>query len=160
MDTITHGIVGALIGKAFFADESSPAPFKWGEPPRTAGRVAIISATLGAIFPDIDVFAEPFARNGLGLMTVHRSLTHSIVMLPFWALLLALLTRWFAGRWKWPAPRLPVLFGIYAAGLASHIFLDVITSFGTMVWSPISYARVSWDWVFIIDSPAMCRCCD
>ncbi len=65
MDTITHGIVGALIGKTFFAEDVSPAAFSWREPLRTTGRVAILSATIGAIFPDIDVFAGPLAVTAL-----------------------------------------------------------------------------------------------
>lgn len=155
MDTVTHGIVGALIGKSFFAEDPrpllAPAPISWREPPRTPGRVAIISATLGAIFPDIDVFAGPLAHHSLALMAWHRNITHSIVMLPLWVLLLALLTRWLAGVLHWPAPSLGDLSAIYAVGLGSHIFLDVLTSFGTMVWSPLSYTRVAWDWIFIID---------
>jgi hypothetical protein len=31
------------------------------------------------------------------------------------------------------------------------VFLDVMTNFGTMVWSPLNYSRVAWDWLFIID---------
>ena len=33
----------------------------------------------------------------------------------------------------------------------SHVFLDLITDFGTMVWSPLSYSRLAWDWLFILD---------
>jgi hypothetical protein len=36
-------------------------------------------------------------------------------------------------------------------GIASHIFLDVLTSFGTMVWSPVSRARPEWDVILLID---------
>ncbi len=151
MDTITHGIVGALIGKAFFAGDAAPADFSWRAVPRTAGRVAIVSATLGAIFPDIDVFAGPLAHNSLGMISWHRNITHSLVMLPIWAVLLAVLTAFLARRLRWPAPELAPLVLIYALALGSHIFLDVITSFGTMVWSPLDYTRVSWDWVFVID---------
>src|SRR5580704_1487364 len=151
MDTITHGMVGAVIGKAFFAGRDEPAAN--GLPARSdrGERVAIVACTLGSIFPDIDTFAGPLARNPLATMEWHRSITHSLVMLPVWALLLALLTRALV-RWrKWQSPSWPRLCLIYAVGLASHIFLDVITSFGTMVWSPVRYTRVSWDWVFIID---------
>lgn len=151
MDTFTHGIVGALIGKAFFADDPRRSAPSWRERPQTVDRVAIISATLGAIFPDIDVFAGPLAHNSLALLTWHRNITHSLLMLPIWAVLLALLTRWLAGLIQWPAPTTRDLVGIYAAGLASHIFLDVLTSFGTMVWSPLNYTRLAWDWLFIID---------
>jgi len=151
MDTITHGIVGALIGKAFFAGRDEPADN--GKPGHSdvGARVAIVACTLGSIFPDIDTFAGPLAHNPFAIMEWHRSITHSLVMLPVWALLLALLTRVLA-RWReWQSPSWPRLFLIYAVGLASHIFLDVITSFGTMVWSPVRYTRVSWDWMFIID---------
>jgi len=151
MDTITHGIVGALIGKAFFADDVAPNAPSWREAPRTAGRVAILSATLGAVFPDIDVFAGPLAHNSLAMITWHRSITHSLVMLPVWAVLLALLTGAVARFWRWPTPPLTTLILIYAVGLASHIFLDLITNFGTMIWSPLDYTRPAWDWLFIID---------
>ena len=40
---------------------------------------------------------------------------------------------------------------IYGVGIASHIMLDGMTSFGTRMWYPISQRRVAWDWVFIID---------
>ena len=151
MDTITHGIVGALIGKAFFAGEPSRAPFSWREAPKTVGRVAILACTIGAIFPDIDMVAGPLTHNSLALLTWHRSITHSVVMLPVWALLLAALTWWVARRVRWPAPEFGDLVAIYLVAVGSHIFLDVITSFGTMVWSPLSYSRVSWDLVVIVD---------
>ena len=107
MDTITHGIIGALLGKAFFAGEPSRAPLSWQEPPRTIGRVAILSCTIGAIFPDVDVFAGPLAHNNLAIMTWHRGITHSVVMLPIWALVLTGLTWWASQRARWPAPRKP-----------------------------------------------------
>lgn len=151
MDTVTHGILGALIGKAFFAGEPPRGEVSWREPPRDTGRVAIIATTLGAIFPDIDVFAGPLAHNSLAIMTWHRGITHSLVLLPLWAVLLAAITRWLAQRLEWPAPGFTDLAAIYAVGLASHIFLDVITAFGTMVWAPVNYTRVAWDWVFIVD---------
>jgi len=155
MDTITHGIVGALAGRAFFAGRDVP-PFSAGgavlrfESDPTA-RVAITACTLGAIFPDIDVFAGPIAHNPLAIMEWHRNITHSLVMLPIWALLLAGVTVPLA-RWiGWKPPSFAKLVGIYAFGLASHVLLDVFTNFGTMVWSPLNYSRVAWDWLFIID---------
>ncbi len=151
MDTITHGIVGALIGKAFFAGDPSRAPISWNEAPRDASRIAILACTAGAVFPDIDVFAGPVARNNLAIMTWHRGITHSIVMLPVWAAVLAGVTFWIARRWRWPTPVFTDLLAIFAVAIGSHIFLDVITNFGTMVWSPLNYTRVAWDWIFIVD---------
>jgi membrane-bound metal-dependent hydrolase YbcI (DUF457 family) len=151
MDTFTHGIVGALIGKAFFAGEPSRAPASWLEPPPNTGRIAILACTAGAVFPDIDVFAGPLAHNNLAIMTWHRNITHSVVMLPIWALVLAGLTWWIARRARWPSPEFTDLLAIYLVAIGSHIFLDVITSFGTMVWAPLNYSRVSWDVIFIVD---------
>src|SRR5258706_13105024 len=96
MDTITHGIVGALAGRAFFAGPDVPtfsadgAVLRFESDP--TARVAITACTLGAIFPDIDVFAGPIAHNPLAIMEWHRNITHSLVMLPIWSLLLAVVS--------------------------------------------------------------------
>jgi membrane-bound metal-dependent hydrolase YbcI (DUF457 family) len=144
MDTITHGIVGALIGKGFFSERK--------------GRVAIFAAAAGAMFPDVDVVREIFSSDPLAIVKYHRAITHSFVALPFFAALLAWLTR--AGiafakkRWNlsdWEPPSWGILFIIYAMAIASHIFLDAMTSFGTRIWYPFWQERVAWDLLFIID---------
>ena len=155
MDTITHGIVGALTGKALFAGVDIPAGLP-GEGIRRAlnsptSRAAIVGCTLGAIFPDIDVFAGPLAHNPLAIMEWHRNITHSAVILPLWALLLTALALPLARWMKWKVPGFWILYAVFAVGLATHIFLDLVTNFGTMVWSPISYSRPAWDWIFIVD---------
>jgi len=144
MDTITHGIVGALIGKGFFSERN--------------GRVATIAATVGAMFPDVDVVQEVFSSDPLAIVKYHRAITHSFVALPFFAALLAWLTRaafaFAKKRWDlrdWDTPSWGILFIIYAIAIASHIFLDAMTSFGTRIWYPLSHERVSWDLLFIID---------
>lgn len=145
MDPVTHGIAGALLGKAFFSKRQE--------------RVAIFAATLGAVFPDVDIFAEAISRDPLSIVKYHRAITHSFVGLPFFAILLALLTRallpWVKRRWPrfqdLESPPLAMLTLIYAVGIASHILLDAMTSFGTRIWYPISTKRVAWDLLFIID---------
>jgi membrane-bound metal-dependent hydrolase YbcI (DUF457 family) len=155
MDTITHGIVGALTGKALFAGHDVPAGFARGDEPhalssRTA-RAAIVACTVGSMFPDIDIFAGPLARNPLAIMEWHRNVTHSAILLPLWALLLTALSIPLDRRLRWETPPFLTLFAIYAVGIATHIFLDLVTSFGTMVWSPLRYSRPAWDVIFIID---------
>jgi membrane-bound metal-dependent hydrolase YbcI (DUF457 family) len=155
MDTITHGIVGALAGKALFAGSSAPAGL--GDAGvrlalnSTTARVAIVACTLGSIFPDIDIFAGPLAHNPLAIMEWHRNITHSAVLLPIWAVILTALGLPLAQWFKWKSPPFFLLCVIFAAGLATHIFLDLVTNFGTMVWSPLAYSRPAWDWIFIID---------
>jgi membrane-bound metal-dependent hydrolase YbcI (DUF457 family) len=146
MDTITHGIAGALIGKALFRGDDMLALRAMNR-----GRVITWSLMLGAIFPDSDVFREMFSRNELLILTWHRSITHSLICLPIFALALAALTRGFA-RWRnWDAPSFASVTGIYAVGIASHILMDLITSFGTMIWSPLQWSRPAWDLIFIVD---------
>ena len=81
------------------------------------------------------------------LTIYHRGITHSLILLPLWALLLAtlfaLLTR---GRYRWR-----MFAGVCALGIATHIVGDVITAFGTMIFAPFSYLRVALPTTFIID---------
>jgi membrane-bound metal-dependent hydrolase YbcI (DUF457 family) len=146
MDTITHGIAGALIGKALLKGDDLFAM-------RSMNRQRIVSWSmmLGAIFPDSDTFRDMLSHNELLMITWHRSITHSLLCLPVFAVLLAALTRWIC-RWrKWDAPSFAALTGIYALGILSHILLDLVTSFGTMVWSPWKWSRPAWDLIFIVD---------
>jgi hypothetical protein len=81
----------------------------------------------------------------------HRGITHSFVGLPFFAAALAGLTRWIARKCGIASPSWAILTLIYGVGIASHIILDGMTSFGTRMWTPISKTRVAWDLLFIID---------
>jgi membrane-bound metal-dependent hydrolase YbcI (DUF457 family) len=177
MDTITHGIAGALIGKAVFRGEDMFASH-----PMNRGRILTWSLMLGSVFPDADVIRDFFSSDKLLIVTWHRSITHSLILLPLWALLLAASTRWFAkskewkipavvlrnnifgrvdfagviGRWlaskkEWQTPTLAELTGIYAVGILGHILLDLVTTFGTMIWSPLNWSRPAWDLIFIVD---------
>lgn len=145
MDPVTHGIAGALLGKGYFSERY--------------GRVAVFAATLGAVFPDVDVTADLVSRDPLAIVKYHRAITHSWVALPAFAFLLALLTRltvpWVkkrSGRFRdLESPPLAILTLIYGIGIASHIVLDGMTSFGTRMWYPFSTERVAWDLLFIID---------
>src|SRR4029077_8782164 len=76
---------------------------------------------------------------------------HSLVLLPLWALLLTGMTRAIASWRKWEAPSFAALSFVYGVGILSHILLDLVTSFGTMIWSPLQWSRPAWDLIFIID---------
>jgi len=146
MDTITHGIAGALIGKAVFRGNDLFPPVDMDK-----RRIATWAVMLGSIFPDADVFVDLFSHNEMLMITWHRSLTHSLLMLPIWSVLLALGTGGIA-RWrKWDAPSFAKLTGLYAVGILSHILLDLVTTFGTMIWSPLEWSRPAWDILFIVD---------
>jgi len=146
MDTITHGIAGALIGKALFRGDDL-----FSRRAMNRARIVTWALMLGAIFPDSDTIRDIFSKNDMLMITWHRSITHSLLCLPIFAVVLAYASQQFA-RWrKWETPSLPALTGIYAAGILSHILLDLVTTFGTMVWSPVEWSRPAWDLLFIVD---------
>ncbi len=146
MDTITHGIAGALIGKALCGGDDMFPP-----KPMSRARIITWSLMLGAIFPDIDVVRDIFSHDHLLVITWHRSITHSLLMLPIFSLLLAALTRWVSRKFNWDAPSFGTLALIFALGILSHILLDLVTTFGTMIWSPVRWSRPAWDLIFIVD---------
>ena len=137
MDTITHGIAGALIGKAVFrgddmfavqAHESRANHHLVADARRNFSGLRRLSR---------HVFAQRAAHTHLA--SQHHAF--AALLAGVCAVLLAALTRWFA-RWrKWDAPSLAALAGIYAIGILSHILLDLVTSFGTMIWSPLKWSR-------------------
>src|SRR6202035_5124701 len=110
-------------GKALFAGRDVPARSGFTEGGESGAlssptaRAAIVACTLGAMFPDIDIFAGPLGHNPLAIMEWHRNLTHSAVLLPLWALLLAPLSIPLARLLKWNTPPFLILFAIYAVGI-------------------------------------------
>jgi inner membrane protein len=135
MDTLTHALSGALLARATAAD-GLPRPLLWR-------RVA--AGFVAAAAPDID-FVFAFA-GPVEYLLAHRGVTHSVLLLPLWAFALAwLLAALLRHRGGWRA-----LYGVAALGLAAHVAGDVITSFGTMVFAPLSDRRAALGTTFIID---------
>lgn len=130
MDTLTHGLVGALVARAGFRQRIGPAA-SW-------------AVTVGAVFPDIDFVMRLF--DDFASIRYHRVLTHSLSGALLFALPLGAIC-YFWGPYKryWP------LVGLSALGILLHIVTDVITAYGTVVLYPISHRRFALDWVFILD---------
>jgi len=135
MDTLTHALSGALLARAVAPGPAAVLP---------VGRRVLIGG-LAAAFPDIDVVASWLSP--LAYLYHHRGITHSLVMLPLWTLLLAWLMTliWRKGPdWKAYAP-------VIALSILIHIAGDWITSFGTMIFAPFSDYRHGLGTTFIID---------
>jgi len=137
MDTLTHALSGALVARA--TEPKAPRPDQL--PRRTRLWIGFVAAA----FPDSDFVARFI--DPLTYLTSHRGVTHSVVMLPLWAMLLALLFMLLVrGKYPWRA-----FVGVCAFGIGAHIAGDVITAFGTMIFAPISYWRAQFPVTFIID---------
>lgn len=140
MDTLTHALSGALLARA-----TAPA----SAPHTLPLRRRVTLGALAAAFPDSDVVASWLSP--LSYLYHHRGVTHSLVMLALWALLLS----WLCAK-LWPEKNNEdrswrAYFGVIAMGIGIHIAGDWITSFGTMVFAPLSDFRAALSTTFIID---------
>jgi len=95
-----------------------------------------------AMLPDADYLLK-FVSD-ITYLRYHRGITHSILLLPLWAWLCYSLLP----RRRHLAPSMPWMI---AVALAVHVLLDLVTSFGTMIFAPVSELRATLDLVFIID---------
>ncbi len=137
MDTLTHALSGALLARATGPTESNP-----GDLPR---RVRLWLGFWAAAFPDSDIIV--LLIDPLTYLTTHRGITHSVVMLPFWATILGFVV-WRLLRRRYALRSVAL---VIALGIAIHIAGDVITAFGTMVFAPLIDWRLQFPTTFIID---------
>lgn len=142
MDPITHAAAGAV---AMLALRRRP-PY------------SVLAGALAAAAPDADIL---FGSDPLNMLLLHRGITHALPAVPVFAVLLALLAlpllwRGSPGRLclssstptRW---RFSSVWLCMACMLLLHIWLDCVTSYGTMMFLPFSSARVRLNGVFIID---------
>jgi inner membrane protein len=130
MDTTTHALSGYVMARAGLNESTG----KWGS----------IAAVAAAIFPDVDLFLAAFGPEFS--VEHHRSLTNSIFLLVPFSLFFAWL---FVKISK--INRFWSFFAIWLTVLCSHTFLDLATSYGTMILSPFWDTRFALDWLFIVD---------
>jgi inner membrane protein len=130
MDPLTHITAGALQGQSLRGGVYT----RW----------VVLYCILAAWIPDIDNVVG-LANPELYLLH-HRGITHSF----FGAAIIALL---LAGTFRLFLPAFLFWKGWVIAylGLLSHIFLDLITSYGTQIFSPFSRIPHAMPSVFIID---------
>jgi inner membrane protein len=134
VDNIAHGLTGALIGYGWFRQRGG------GE----TGRAALWTCIAAAEFPDIDIGMAFLGGNTY--LRWHRSFTHSAVLLPLWAALVAWAFWQLSGRKKFR-----LLCAASVAGMVSHLLLDWLTNYGTELLWPLTDSRFALSWVFIVD---------
>src|SRR4051812_50138480 len=95
----------------------------------------IAAGFLACAAPDLD-FVAGFA-GPVSYLLNHRGVTHSLILLPLWALGLSwLLSRILREPGGWRA-----LYAITALALGAHIAGDLVTSHGTMILAPVPHER-------------------
>jgi inner membrane protein len=110
-------------------------------------RHALLLGALAGAAPDLDVLIRSETDPLLALQ-YHRHFTHALLIAPLIGLLVAAL---FKGLffWKHFRYRRLLLFGMM--GAITHGLIDACTSYGTLLYWPISHHRESWDIISIID---------
>jgi inner membrane protein len=132
MDSLTQLVLGAACVAALA--------------PKTSVRRALIyGAALGTL-PDLDALV-PF-RDPLDHLILHRSATHSLLVLPIVGWLLFQIAR----RWD-PALRIKswAWFVGFQLALITHPLIDFLTNYGTQLFWPLSRYPFATSSVFIID---------
>jgi len=132
MDIVTQGIVGAVFAQTA-ADKKHI-------------RLASLTGFIGAVLADADVLIHS-ANDPLLKLEFHRQFSHSLLFIPFGALLAALLL-WPLLRKRLPFSRL-YLFSLLGYGTAG--LLDACTSYGTQLLWPFSTERIAWRIISIVD---------
>ncbi len=128
MDTLTHALSGTLLARGVW--------------PRAADR-RTLAAGLAAALPDADYAL--FWLTPLEFLNWHRGPTHSALLLPLWAGLLALaLARPLRRPWR-------ALAGACALGIAAHLAGDLVTIYGTQLFWPLSDAPLALGWSFDVN---------
>jgi inner membrane protein len=135
VDSLTQIVLGGAVAAAI-----APARHR---------RAALLAGAALGTLPDLDSFLiQPFTDNPVTLMTVHRSFSHSLLVLPVVGWLLWWLFKRRGGRvadspMRW--------FWAIQAALLTHPLLDAFTVYGTQLWWPLPMRPTSWSTVFIID---------
>lgn len=136
MDTLTHAFSGALLARAT---------------DRTHHRQGLslsertLAGFLAAGFPDLDYAL--YWLDPLAFLNWHRGPTHSLLLLPLWAWLLAvILSRFMGSRHSWRD-----FYGVCALGIGVHILGDVITLYGTRLVSPLADVSLGLGIVYDVD---------
>lgn len=135
MDSITHLFLGGAIAAAI-----APAGNR---------RAALLAGAALNTLPDLDsLFITLLTDDPVSLMTVHRSFSHSLFVLP----LLGWVIWWLCKRrGKRVAESPQRWFWAIQLALLAHPLLDAFTVYGTQLLWPLQATPVMWSSVFIID---------
>lgn len=151
MDSITHLAAGVI------------TPLAFRKAPRT-GALLLFGLAAGQL-PDIDFLAGSGPH---AMFALHRGMTHSIGVLIVFALVLAALLKLFLSQVRLKEMTVRIengeavvnkaddwqysqMFLAAFLGLALHVYLDCMTTFGTQIFWPFSGYRVVLPALFIID---------
>jgi inner membrane protein len=132
MDSLTHGLLGLVIGSLRRPDRERAA--------------VLVGCVLAAEIPDLD-YLWPADNSVLHSLKAHRGLTHSLIAVPVVALVATALTKLMFRR----SAVSSVFLWCLPSVLFAHLLADAWTGWGTRLALPFSDARVTLDWMMVVD---------
>ncbi|OZM56676.1 hypothetical protein CIB95_10655 [Lottiidibacillus patelloidae] len=135
MDTITHTLFGLTAYSAVNKDQKS----------KKEKHALLFTAIAGSNIPDIDVIMRVTEIGRIMDLMWHRGITHSLLMIPIWTLLLIWLC---SSIWKVKSKAINFLT-FFSVSL--HVLSDVLNTWGTGLLEPFSSIRISLGIISIID---------
>ncbi|NLW23769.1 MAG: metal-dependent hydrolase [Clostridia bacterium] len=131
MDPVTHVVVGAALAVVGGAEVSLTSP-------------VLMVTTLGAVAPDMDIIYQYWGH--YAYLKHHRGISHSLPgLLAFASLISGLLSMVF------PGTSFFMLFLWAFLGGLSHTFLDLLNSYGVMIFYPFSRKKYTLNLLMITD---------
>jgi len=132
MDIVTQGLLGGVLGQSVARE---------GEK-----RIATLVGVVSGMLADADILIQSSSDPLLNI-EFHRHFSHSLIFIPFGALIAALML--------WPVLRKRLQFSriyLYAlAGFSLSGVLDACTSYGTHLLWPFSDERIAFHIIAIVD---------
>ncbi len=134
MDPLSQATIGALAPQATTKKKKQFA-------------MATLCGAIAGMAPDLDVLIQS-KTDPLLFLEYHRQFTHSLLFIPIGGFICAGFIWLIIRSWR---HQFKSLYFYSTLGYATHGLLDSCTSYGTLLFWPITNYRVSWDIISIID---------
>lgn len=132
MDSLTHIVVGAVIGELVAG--------------KKIGKKAMALGALAQSIPDVDIVASLWLSPADNLIA-HRGLTHSFFFSAFLILFLALIA-WRVFKHQLTILQWSVFFGV---NVLFHLFIDAFNAYGVGWFEPFEHHRISFHTLYVAD---------
>jgi inner membrane protein len=132
LDPVSQGVLGGAASLAISKNKQF--------------RIAILCGIFSGMAPDLDALIRSDS-DPLLYLEFHRQFTHSLIFIPFGALICTVLFHNTIAR----SLSFLQTYVFCLFGYATHGLLDACTSYGTQLFWPFSDVRVAWHTISIID---------
>lgn len=133
MDSVTHIVVGAVVGEAIAG--------------KALGKRAMFYGALAHSLPDIDIMSSLFVSPAENLL-IHRGITHSISFVFVAMIVLGLFFHYWYRLGTMPLSKWILFWGVE---ICLHVLLDTCNAYGTGWLEPFSHQRFAFNTLFVAD---------